>query len=108
MKTQKMLVAVILSFIAMFILAGVFHLIIMKEFFIEKIKINAAAGITGQLEVQYAIVSYLILAVLMSIVYPIGYKGGSPLKEGLVFGILIGLICRVPWEVLELGYGRSD
>ena len=26
----------------------------------------------------------------------------------MVFGILMGLMARVPWEVLELGYGRGD
>jgi hypothetical protein len=28
----------------------------------------------------------------MSLIYPVGYKGGSPAKEGLRFGVLIGLV----------------
>jgi hypothetical protein len=100
MKIQKMLLAIIVGFIIMFVLTGLFHLVIMKEYFISKV---------GPLnDVQYAMISYGILAILMSYMYPKGYQGGSPVKEGLVFGILMGLTCRVPWEVLELGYGRGD
>jgi hypothetical protein len=100
MNTQKMLLAVVAGFVVMFGLAGLFHLVIMKDFFIQKLG--------GSPLIQYPILSYLILAILMSYIYPQGYKGGSLLKEGLVFGILIGLVCRVPSEVLELGYGRGD
>jgi len=100
MNMQKMLLAVVVGFIVMFGLAGLFHLVIMKDFFIQKMG--------GSPMIQYPIASYVILAILMSYIYPQGYKGGSLIREGLVFGILMGLMCRVPWEVVELGYGRGD
>lgn len=40
----------------------------------------------------YLFAGYVVLAFLMAKIYPIGYKGGSPAKEGLIFGILFGLI----------------
>jgi hypothetical protein len=100
MKIQKLLLAIVVGFIVMFGLAGLFHLVIMKDFFIEK------TG--GEPSIHFAMLSYAILAILMSYIYPYGYKGGSLVKEGLVFGILMGLLCRLPLQVLELGYGRGD
>jgi len=37
----------------------------------------------------FIILGVLILTVLMAYMYPQGYKGGSPLKEGLRFGVVI-------------------
>ena len=48
-------------------------------------------------------VGHLVLALLMAWVYPIGYKGGSPVKEGLRFGAVIGLIWILPWSVIIYG-----
>jgi hypothetical protein len=100
MNTQKMLLAVVVGFIVMFGLAGMFHLVLLKDFFQAKLGSDPM--------IQYPLLSYFILALLMSYIYPQGYKGGSFVKEGLMFGILMGLVCRVPLEVLELGYGRGD
>ena len=44
----------------------------------------------------------------MAYIYPRGFKGGSFIKEGLTFGILMGLMVRVPQQVLYLGYGHGD
>jgi hypothetical protein len=38
------------------------------------------------------LISYILWGFLMSYIYPIGYQGGSPLKEGIVFGVLVGLL----------------
>jgi hypothetical protein len=100
MKIQKLLLAIVVGFIVMFGLAGLFHLVIMKDFFMEKLG--------GEPSIHYAMLSYAFLAILMSYIYPFGYKGGSPVKEGLIFGILMGLLCRLPLQVLEMGYGRVD
>ena len=100
MNTQKMLVAVVVGFVVMFGLAGLFHLVIMKEYFQSKLG--------GDPMMMYPPLSYFILAILMSYIFPHGYKGGSPIREGLMFGILMGLVCRLPLQVLQLGYGRGD
>jgi len=100
MNTQKMFLAVVVGFIVMFALAGLFHLVIMGDFFREKLG--------GEPMMQHVILSYLILAILMAYIYPHGYKGGSFVKEGLRFGILMGLMARLPLEVIQLGYGRAD
>ena len=39
----------------------------------------------------------------MAYMYPQGYKGGSPLKEGLRFGVVIGLLWILPYNVIMIG-----
>ncbi len=39
----------------------------------------------------------------MALVYPIGYKEGSPVKEGFRFGALIGLIWILPVSLIFHG-----
>ena len=51
----------------------------------------------------FVMLGYLILDFLMALVYPMGYKGGSPLKEGFRFGALIGLIWVLPISVIDHG-----
>jgi len=51
----------------------------------------------------FIILGVLILAVLMAYMYPLGYKGGSPLKEGLRFGVVIGLLWILPYNVIMIG-----
>ena len=45
---------------------------------------------------QYHLVAFLILTFAMSVIYPIGYRGGVPWKEGLRFGCLLTLLVAVP------------
>lgn len=40
--------------------------------------------------------SCLAQALFMAIIYPYGYKGGSPAVEGLKFGLWIGFLMTVP------------
>lgn len=55
------------------------------------------------------IVGYLLLGALMAYMYPIGYKGGRPVLEGLRFGLLIGLLWVLPQELVRLGaHGKGS
>ncbi len=60
--------------------------------------------------------NHIIFALLLAYIYPIGYKGGSPVTEGFRFGVLMGLIMFVPtglvvraaWEVPITAYFFLD
>ena len=95
-----MLLSIVVGFVVMFGLAGLFHLVIMKDYF------EAKAGVMTSM--MYPMLSYFILAILMSYLYPLMKGGGSAIKDGLCFGIVVGLLCRVPLQVLHLGYGTGD
>lgn len=51
----------------------------------------------------WVIASYLVLAFVMAGIYPVGYKGGSPAKEGAVFGLLVGLLVGLSTNLLYYG-----
>jgi hypothetical protein len=51
----------------------------------------------------WIVLGYLVGYFLMAYIYPIGYKGGAPVKEGLRFGLLIGLIMTLPFALVLYG-----
>ena len=51
----------------------------------------------------YVALGFLVLALLMALVYPKGYKGGSPKLEGLRFGVIVGLIAESPTQLVSYG-----
>jgi hypothetical protein len=55
------------------------------------------------------IVGCLLQALLLSYIYMISYKGEAPLKEGAIYGFLIGILFSVPyvffmWSSYQVGY----
>ena len=45
----------------------------------------------------------LVLAFLMAFIYPYGYQGGAPVKEGMRFGAIMGLLWILPWSLVIVG-----
>ena len=98
MNAKKCILALIVSFIVMFLLSGLWHMYIMGDFYMEQ---NPAAK--SEVMLGFVILGYAVLALLMAYAYPLGYKGGSPVGEGLRFGILIGLLWLVPRSIVLYG-----
>ena len=91
MNTKKWLLGGLASLIVMLVLSFLWYQVIMGGFYKEK----TADVARVQMETTHwlaLVLGYLFLAFLMSYIYPIGYKGGSPAKEGLRFGIIVGLL----------------
>lgn len=92
MNVKKFIMALVAGFIVMMGVAYVFHVVLMKDSYDMWLKeVSRPEG-----RFQFILYSYLCLAALMAYIYPMGYKGGSPFGEGLKFGILMGLVCRLP------------
>jgi hypothetical protein len=103
MDFKKFSMAVVGGFFAMFILSGLWQRVILKSFYTEHLTATLAEP-----NILFIVLGYLILAALMAYLYPLGYKGGSPLKEGLRFGIIIGLLWYLPFNVIMIGVvGKS-
>jgi phosphotransferase system glucose/maltose/N-acetylglucosamine-specific IIC component len=99
MDTKKWLTAGLAGFVVMFILSGLWYMVIMAGFYETQ---NAAVS-REQFNFLFIVLGYIVLAALMSYMYPVGYKGGSPTKEGLRFGILIGLLVALPMNLILHG-----
>ena len=70
----------------------------------------------AQPDFSLLMLNHIIFALLLAYIYPIGYKGGSPVAEGARFGALMGLVMFVPtglvvrgaWEVPITWYFPVD
>ena len=87
------------SFVVMFGLGGLWHTVLMADYY-EAIMPTVARAEPIMVVVGFG---YLITAVVMALVFPIGYKGGSGVAEGLRFGAVIGLLWWLPANVILSG-----
>ncbi len=99
MNVKKFVLAWVAAVVVTFLLGVLWHLFLLADF--NEVQEQALAREEPNMPV--VIVGYLILGFLMAFVYPIGYKGGSPVKEGFRFGALIGLIWVLPMSVIVHG-----
>ena len=72
----------IAAFVVMFMLSFIWHEVLMGDYYAQILASVARA------EPNLVLIGagYLITAMVMAYVYPIGYKGGSGVGEGLRFG----------------------
>ena len=98
MGAKKFLLALVLSFIVMFVLSFVWHDALMGDYY----KTNDPS-IKDEVHIPFVALGYYILALLMVYIYPKGFKGGSPVGEGLRFGLFIGLLWLLPRSVVLYG-----
>ena len=95
MNAKKILMLWIASFVVTFLLSFLWHKVLMVNFY----EVNTEALARQEINMLFVVLGQLILTFLMAYIYPIGYKGGSQVKEGFKFGALIGLIWILPWSV---------
>ena len=89
MDTKKMTMAWLGGFLVMFVLGGIWHNFVMMDY-----NMAAYAGVNlpeEEFSLLYIAIGYLIISFMMSYMYPIGFGGGSAIKEGLRFGVMLGI-----------------
>ncbi len=99
MNVKKFVLAWVAAVVVTFLLGVLWHLFLLADF--NEVQEQALAR--EEPNMVFVFVGHLILGFLMALVYPIGYKGGSPVKEGFRFGALIGLIWILPLSVILHG-----
>ena len=101
MNIKKLTLATLAGGVTMWLLAGLWHELLMARFYIGETRATHEG--TGII-----FLAYMVLAVLMAYIYPLGYKGGRPNVEGLRFGIVIGLLWVFPHALAMVGaHGTS-
>ena len=99
MNRTKMLYPWLAGAVGMLILGFLWHRVIMGGFYDE----HGAAVMREEPKMLFIILAVLILAFLMAYAFPIGYKGGTPVTEGLRFGALMGLLAFLPSNLSLFG-----
>ena len=82
----------------MMFLSGLWHGLAMRDFYathsptLREVPLLRIIGL-----------GYLFLGVLMAVIYPKGYEGGSPWLEGVRFGMFMGLLFTLPRGLVLYG-----
>lgn len=90
---KKLLFGTLSGSFGMWAIAGIWHNLIKANFYNS---INAKHDAIGVF-----LVAYFILALMMAYIYPLMYKNGSPLKEGMRFGAIIGILWVLPHGIID-------
>ncbi len=99
MNAKKFIGAWIAGFFVMFLLSGLWYMAIMGDFY----RSNGPPGLREQYQMQFIALGYLVLGLLMAYIYPKGYSGGTPVTEGVKFGVLMGLLWILPNGLVMYG-----
>src|ERR1051325_8495710 len=93
MDFKKLIAAALAASVVMFVVDGLWWMVIFKDYYASHMPTN------GNQSIPLHYVGELFLAGLMAIIYPMGYKGGSAMMEGVKFGFWIGLIYCLPGAI---------
>lgn len=100
MNIKKFILSTLASGITMWIVAGIWHNVIMANFYNKQHAEHE--------DIALLIVAYLILAMFMSYLYPLFNKLENRVLNGLLFGCIIGLLWVFPHELALAGaHGTS-
>lgn len=104
---MKLVISTIVVAILLFLLGGLFYAAIFADFFAKHY--SAIQRSAADMKMWAIAVGCLLEAFFLSLIYPKGYKGGSPFGEGFKFGIYFGLLMGVPyiffaWAMMPVTY----
>ena len=101
MNIKKLIQSTLTGGVGMWVLSGLWHNLILANFYMSETEATHEG-------IGILLVAYLVLSLIMAYIYPLGYKGGRPVIEGLRFGIVIGLLWVFPHDLAMAGaHGES-
>lgn len=92
---MKLILSTIVGGIVLFILGWILYGLIFVDFMKENY--GKILRDPGDYKLWAVIAANFLQALFLAWIYPKGYKGGSPAKEGFMFGIDMGLLISVPF-----------
>ncbi len=101
MNRKRLVLAIIAAFLLQGIAGTVWHVIVFKDLYAESMaKVARPEPMMGAV-----LLAILVRAVLMAWIYPVGYKGGAPWREGARFGVVMGLLSGT---IIAILYGNAS
>jgi hypothetical protein len=92
---MKLILSTVVGGIVLFIFGWILYGIIFMDFMKENF--GPIMRDPNDYKLWAIIVANFLQAFFLSWIYPKGYQGGAPAKEGLMFGIYAGLLISVPY-----------
>lgn len=100
-KTFRLIIATLVSSLAMWIIAGLWHNLVLPT-----INKNMEAHHEG---IGIMLVAYFVLAFLMSLLYiMISFKNTKPIFKGLTLGIIVGVLWVLPHGLTMAGVHNTS
>ena len=99
-KLPKLLTATFVSGFIMWIIAGLWHNLILPIF-----NKNIHAHHEG---LGLMLIAYFILSFLMAYIYLLSYKGEKPIIEGLKIGVIVGILWVFPHGLAMAGVHNTS
>jgi hypothetical protein len=87
-KLKSMIIATLAGGLGMWVTAGLWHNLILPL-----LNNNIEAHHEG---FGLMLIAYFILAILITYIYSLTYKGGKPIIEGIKIGVIIGILWVFP------------
>jgi hypothetical protein len=87
-KLKSMIIAPLVGGLGMWVIAGLWHNLILPL-----LNNNIEAHHEG---FGLMLIAYFILAILITYIYSLTYKGGKPIIEGIKIGVIIGILWVFP------------
>jgi len=87
MDAKKFVLAVIAYIVVTFAVAASWHLLFFKDLYDQ-----LAIFTRKEPLIPLGVVSIIMQALVLAYLYPLLYRGGSPVKQGLKFGLLTGVL----------------
>ena len=96
---RKFLLAWVASFAAMFLLAGLFNGVLVRDFVAANIR---AEILRSPSNITFILLGYAALALLMSLIYP-RVVAVTSVRSGVVFGVIAGICWLLPYGLVLHG-----
>ena len=92
---MKLILSAIVGGIVLFVLGWIFYVLIFGGFMMDNF--GKIMRTPDDYKLWAIIVANFLEALFLAWIYPKGYKGGSPAKEGFMFGIDFGALIGAPY-----------
>lgn len=101
---KKLLTAWIAGAVAMIVLSYIWHDLLMLDFYKDNMRLIFRLDV----KFEWVVAGYVLLGLLMAYIFPLGFKGGKPINEGIRFGVLMGLVAFLPSQLVLYGLANID
>jgi len=97
MNTKKFVLATIAGFVANVVAYFILEQLVFKGYMQNSFYDAIGASVEGSPVLP--LIAVLVMVLIMAYLYPKGFEGGSPVAEGLRFGLMFGLFLGVPFSL---------
>jgi hypothetical protein len=101
MKTKNFILAWFSAFVVSFVLGYLWHDNFMSNFYIE----NSERLPNPSIDISFLAIAYVVITFLMTFLFVNLKKSKHPLLDGLLLGLVTGLLWSLPSPLVDVAYG---